>query len=141
MQSTSGTYVVIYRCETTNSVVVGRWGQVKLQMGYYLYVGSAFGPGGVKARVSRHCRKNKKLHWHIDYLTAYFTPISVWFNHGDVRLEHQWAGCLATRFDFQSVPRFGSSDCHCASHLFYSASRPDFESFSERAEGIVEMCR
>ncbi len=36
----------------------------------YVYIGSAQGAGGIKARISRHLRKEKRLKWHIDYLTS-----------------------------------------------------------------------
>ena len=38
--------------------------------GDYVYAGSAFGPGGTRARVSRHLRTDKKPHWYIDRLSA-----------------------------------------------------------------------
>ena len=47
-----------------------RFGKLTLAAGQYAYVGSAHGPGGLRARVGRHLRAEKPLHWHIDYLTA-----------------------------------------------------------------------
>ncbi|MGB9617311.1 MAG: DUF123 domain-containing protein, partial [Desulfomonilaceae bacterium] len=38
--------------------------------GYYVYLGSAKQYGGIESRVNRHLKKNKKLRWHIDYLTS-----------------------------------------------------------------------
>jgi Uri superfamily endonuclease len=40
-----------------------------LPAGRYLYCGSAKGPGGLKARLSRHMRRGKSVRWHIDRLT------------------------------------------------------------------------
>jgi Uri superfamily endonuclease len=37
--------------------------------GTYLYCGSAKGSGGITARVTRHCKQDKKPHWHVDELT------------------------------------------------------------------------
>jgi Uri superfamily endonuclease len=42
---------------------------VSLVPGRYIYAGSAYGPGGLKARVSRHMRRAKRSQWHIDQLT------------------------------------------------------------------------
>jgi Uri superfamily endonuclease len=67
----AGTYALILRSHSKATTQVGRWGRINLETGYYIYIGSAFGPGGVRARVSRHFRKEKRKHWHIDYLRKY----------------------------------------------------------------------
>lgn len=41
-----------------------------LPSGTYAYIGSAWGPGGLDTRVSRHLSANKRIHWHIDWLTS-----------------------------------------------------------------------
>ncbi len=71
---------------------------ISLRQGYYIYVGSAFGPGGVNARVSRHFRNTKKLHWHIDYLRTFLRPLTVLYSHDPRRLEHQWAKLLSDMY-------------------------------------------
>jgi Uri superfamily endonuclease len=60
-----GTYALVLRSDTSVSAEIGRWGRLAICRGYYLQVGSALGPGGVRARVSRHCRGAKSKHWHI----------------------------------------------------------------------------
>jgi len=40
--------------------------RVSLTEGTHVYVGSARGPGGLRARISRHLRREKKERWHID---------------------------------------------------------------------------
>ena len=47
---------------------IGALGVFDFPPGWYVYIGSAFGPGGITARVTRHARAAKRLHWHIDYL-------------------------------------------------------------------------
>ena len=39
-----------------------------LEPGYYVYIGSGWGPGGLASRICRHlgCRPRRRLHWHID---------------------------------------------------------------------------
>ncbi|MFQ5579314.1 MAG: DUF123 domain-containing protein [Nitrospiria bacterium] len=54
MKSEPGTYALILQSRSEARGQVGRLGQINLKPGYYIYVGSAFGPGGVQARVSRH---------------------------------------------------------------------------------------
>jgi len=42
-----------------------------LSQGHYLYVGSAFGPGGLGSRVGRHLSlQPKRRHWDIDFLLS-----------------------------------------------------------------------
>jgi Uri superfamily endonuclease len=62
MKSDPGTYALILQYDSKASTQIGRWRQIDLEPGYYIYIGSAFGPGGVRARVSRHCRGDKPKH-------------------------------------------------------------------------------
>ena len=48
------------------SVKIGKLGICNFSKGDYIYTGSA--NKNIEARVDRHRMKNKKLHWHIDYL-------------------------------------------------------------------------
>ncbi len=59
------------------------------------------------------------MHWHIDYLRAHADPIGVCLSYAPERLEHAWAHTLAGIRSMSVVPRFGSSDCACPSHLFF----------------------
>lgn len=116
----SGTYVLWLRAEKALDLVVGKLGHMHIEAGYYAYIGSAFGPGGLAARLGRHLKQEKSLRWHIDYLRQYTEPCHIWYTEGK-RMEHAWA----TQFERNSgviipMPGFGSSDCQCPSHLFYS---------------------
>jgi len=134
MTADPGTYVVIFRCRARARAQVGRWGELTLRKGYYLYVGSAFGPGGVLARVSRHCRPDKARHWHIDYLRESLSPRGAWYSHATQRLEHRWAQALGAMPGALPVARFGCSDCRCESHLFYFSKQPDLAAFQALAQ-------
>jgi Uri superfamily endonuclease len=107
----TGSYALFFEIEKP---VVTRLGTFE---GRYCYVGSAFGPGGLVARVSRHLRSVKPLQWHIDDLTTSpsFRPKSI-FASGR-RAECDLAGVLAGVFT--GHPGFGSSDCRCPTHLFH----------------------
>lgn len=98
--------------------------------GFYIYVGSAFGPGGVRARVLRHCRLAKAKHWHIDYLREFLSPMGACYSYDAMRLEHQWAQVLCDMSGMSSIRGFGCSDCQCHSHLFQTPSMPDPVLFS-----------
>ncbi|MGE5336851.1 MAG: DUF123 domain-containing protein, partial [Gemmatimonadota bacterium] len=47
---------------------IGRLGVFDFPAGRYLYTGSA--RRNLDARIARHLRGIKRLHWHIDYLLA-----------------------------------------------------------------------
>ena len=65
-----GAYVLLLTANAPVVLNMPRFGKFTLAAGQYAYVGSAHGPGGLRARVGRHLRAEKPLHWHIDYLTA-----------------------------------------------------------------------
>ena len=92
-----------------------------LPSGVYIYVGSAWGPGGIRARVGRHLRGSPKPRWHIDYLRRIASPIVLWLAP-DTHLECAWAQYLLAQPDLSViVPRFGASDCSCTTHLVYAS--------------------
>lgn len=137
MNADPGTYVLLLHSLVTERVGIGRWGQLQVEPGWYLYVGSAFGPGGLRARVRRHCRSIKKRHWHVDYLREVTSLVDFWYAHGPRRLEHDWAEALGMLEDAQAVTGFGCSDCRCISHLAYLPRRPGIDAFRQRTGSAV----
>jgi Uri superfamily endonuclease len=117
LPQTPGTYVLIVRADHPLTLTVGRLGIVKLPGGLAAYVGSARGAGGLRARISRHLRADKPVHWHIDALTALAPVVAIWLRESPERLECSWAQTLAALATVP-IPRFGSSDCKCPAHLF-----------------------
>jgi Uri superfamily endonuclease len=130
VEAKPGTYVLVLRCPSRARIQIGRWREIDLKRGYYCYVGSAFGPGGVRARVHRHFRNAKALHWHIDYLGEFTKPVCAWYSHAPKRLEHRWAALLSDMPGLSAIPGFGCSDCSCDSHLFFSPRKPVLKNFS-----------
>jgi len=114
-----GTYMIILRCRKTARIRIGAAGMMAVRPGYYIYVGSALGPGGLRARVARHRRRAKKRHWHIDYLRRHTAFIDARHLADGRNHEHEWAAALAERYEI-AHPGFGASDCRCAGHLFYA---------------------
>jgi Uri superfamily endonuclease len=131
MKPGRGTYALILFCPGDKLIQIGRLGVLGLRRGFYVYVGSALGPGGVRARVAHHRTGSERPHWHIDYLRLHTRLDGVWYSHAPVRREHQWAR-LVQALGGASVPlaRFGASDCRCASHLFFFTRRPSFKKFA-----------
>ena len=100
--------------------------ELKLPPGYYIYIGSALGTGGL-SRVKRHFRLSKKPlsqppHWHVDTLliSPSFDLIAAFCSFTEERLECAFAGILGG----ESVPGFGCTDCRCPSHLFFRKDCP-----------------
>ncbi len=88
-----------------------------LPPGCYAYCGSAYGSGGLGARIGRHLRRGKALRWHIDQLTDAGRILCVgWRPHGqECALV---AGLCGLPGVTVPVAGFGSSDCRrCAAHL------------------------
>ena len=138
MERLAGTYALILRNYSNVTVQIGRWGRICVKPGYYSYIGSAFGPGGVRARVSRHLRKEKRKHWHIDYLREFMEPVGIWYTHDRQRFEHIWARSLSDMGGITSIHGFGCSDCNCDSHLFHGPTESVFDLASCGVAGEVE---
>lgn len=116
-----GTYLLQFICNQPAMIEVGKAGQLQLLPGIYLYVGSAFGPGGLAARLRHHLRERPvRQHWHLDYLRPYLQPTRLWYTLGPDCWEHDWAQAVP-RARGTTVPLqgLGASDCHCRSHLFF----------------------
>ncbi len=137
MESKHGTYALLLRARRSQAIQIGRRGVLNVEPGHYIYVGSAFGPGGIRARIDRHWRLGKNNRWHIDYLRTVVTPIGAWISYEARRLEHEWAGTLRSAVGLFSVPEFGSTDCDCETHLFFQAARPSVVTYTDLLEGDV----
>lgn len=96
---------------------VGQLGQLHFRKGVYFYVGS--GQRNLSKRLERHSRKEKTLHWHIDYLSSQAEMIGAITIDGPRELECRLAKKLGSMFEL-AVPGFGASDCRCKGHLFYT---------------------
>jgi len=138
-----GTYVLIASVSQMKRLEIGSLGKFDIVPGFYSYVGSAFGAGGLRARIGHHLESTAAPHWHIDYLLQIATPVEVWFSTQNRKLERYWADLLAEQPGFRvPIPRFGASDYHRSrsSHLFYSKRRPSFRLFQDsvmtRFEGV-----
>lgn len=134
----TGTYALILKAEETFRLKVGKLGSMQVEPGFYIYVGSAFGPGGLAARVKHHVRRPRKNHWHIDYLRRKIELVEIWYSCEPRHLEHAWAAALS-ELDNVTVPLpgFGASDCACKSHLFYSEMNPSVLAFEQALKQVI----
>ncbi|UCH27398.1 MAG: GIY-YIG nuclease family protein [Trueperaceae bacterium] len=131
-----GTYTLLLRCALSRELQIGRLGQLTFRSGFYLYVGSAFGPGGIEARVGHHLKPVRRPHWHIDYLRPIVALDEIWYSYDRQRREHQWADALVSLGTVIPHLGFGASDCRCSSHLFFSPTRPSYTEFCQHIQTI-----
>lgn len=121
-----GTYILLLRLGTAATLAVGRRGTFGFPAGAYAYVGSAFGPGGLRGRLKHHLSPVARPHWHIDYLRAVAPVRAVYYHASATRHEHTWAAALlAAPGTTVPAPRFGASNCTCPAHLVRLAAPPD----------------
>jgi len=140
MKNHPGTYAIILKPRAERSIKVGKLGMLRVQDGYYIYVGSAFGPGGLKARIAHHKRKSHRSRWHIDYLRATAEIQEVWYTYDSKPREHQWVETLAAaKASTAPYPGFGSSDCSCLTHLYFFKSKPTISSFRRRLHKKIKL--
>ncbi len=153
-----GIYFLLIKLAISKEIVIGKLGSMQFRKGYYIYVGSAMGNGGLRARVGRHLSGQKKMHWHIDYLLEGWAGgvgqrEGIQMGDGAIKgaetIESRKAGvkgrsdpevidalflptakreeeCRAARHldkRFEVIQKFGSSDCPCSGHLFYSKTK------------------
>jgi Uri superfamily endonuclease len=114
LPAVAGAYVLAIVLTHPVPVAIGGRMAGTLSSGRYLYVGSARGPGGMRARIARHLRRRKAVRWHVDRLTTRGRVLAVWTFAGGDECD------LVARLGGLPVPLrgFGSSDCsRCASHL------------------------
>jgi sugar fermentation stimulation protein A len=110
-----GSYILVLRLSRKRRIGTGALGDITYPRGFYLYVGSA--KRGLAKRTERHRRIKKKLRWHIDYLRERADLHAIFPVRTSDDLECAMAARLGRMAGWR-VPRFGSSDCRCPSHLF-----------------------
>ena len=129
-----GSYVLIAKINEPRRIKVGKLGEIYFKKGYYAYVGSAL--NSLEKRIGRHIRKEKKLRWHIDYLLQHASIKKIFYKESNEKEECM----IASKFDLSYIPKFGSSDCNCKSHLFYSRNMASIENIVKKA-GMKEWIK
>ena len=111
-----GVYVLIIEVKENIRQKIGKLGNISFKKGRYAYVGSA--QNNVEKRITRHFSRNKKKHWHIDYLlTNKDVKIDKAFWKEANKAEECKIASLLLKLE-EPIKGFGCSDCKCSSHLF-----------------------
>ncbi len=112
-----GAYLLLVDLAAPLALGIPRLGAATLAPGRSAYGGSAYGPGGLRARIGHHLRRDTLPRWHVDRLTAAGRVI-------EVRPVPGGRECVLVRDLLLvpgasvPVPGFGSSDCRsCPAHL------------------------
>lgn len=116
-----GLYIVILLLEMRICIEIGILGIVCIEPGIYGYVGSARGMGGLRSRIARHIAKDKKIRWHIDYLTSLrdVRTLSIIYIKSKEDLEDVIASIVrSVDCWIPSIRDFGSTDKPSYTHLF-----------------------
>ena len=113
-----GAYALILNLGQEVHVDRPRSGPSALSPGWYVYAGSARGPGGIRARLARHFRMDKCMHWHIDQLTS-LSEVRIWACPAPEGHECDLVMKLnRSRLFRTACAGFGSTDCRqCEGHL------------------------
>ncbi|NPA99513.1 MAG: DUF123 domain-containing protein [Crenarchaeota archaeon] len=121
--SVKGVYLLIIEIIKPLTIMIKKR-NYELKKTHLIYVGSAHGPGGLSARISRHLKTNKKVHWHIDQVTS--------SKHAMIKAvcllpmaPRNYESIISSRLAdaLEYVPGFGSTDKpEDKSHLFICGS-------------------
>lgn len=123
-KSIKGGYVLEFRIPRSETIKVGKLGEIWFESGWYYYVGSAM--GGLRGRLLRHTRGPGKPHWHIDHVTIRHAPVRAWYVVSDAFVEDEIVQIIRSEAK-PAVKGFGCSDSPGAeTHLFISGSRRNF---------------
>ncbi len=127
----TGTYVLLLHLDNDSTITVGRLGTFDFPAGWYTYVGSAFGAGGLLGRIKHHLQPTDHPHWHIDYLRQVAPVQEIWLSPDTERREADWVDLMV---DIPGavvlVEGFGASDTTKETHLFYFDVKPSLEDFA-----------
>jgi Uri superfamily endonuclease len=119
----AGAYALAVRVDRAAALDLPGRPRQQLLPGWHIYLGSARGPGGLRARLSRHFRREKAIRWHIDRLTAAPAGIAALALPGADECALVARLLASGRFPVAAAG-FGSTDCRrCPSHLL-RADRP-----------------
>jgi len=115
-----GSYFLVMRLDGDRTIKT-KAREFSLRKGYYVYVGSAM--NSLEKRVERHFSREKRFHWHIDYLLKEAKLLRAYLIPSDVRLEE--ALSLEVSRHGEPVNGFGAGDVKLTTNLYRFDEEPD----------------
>jgi Uri superfamily endonuclease len=126
----TGSYVLLLHLANDEVITVGKLGVFDFPAGWYAYIGSAFGAGGLLGRIKHHLQPVQKPHWHIDYLRQKAVVKEIWLSPDTQPREQTWVDLMvAVPGAVALIEGFGASDSCQETHLFYFDVYPALEDF------------
>lgn len=140
IKANSGIYLLEMLITKNTVFPTDRFSTENLPEGFYYYSGSA--QKGLKSRLTRHLKSEKKVHWHIDHLTTGTEAIKkIWvFENAPKQLECEIVQYLESVLKLKHpIKNFGNGDCvnECTSHLLYSPKPIDQSHLFSLYQSIV----
>lgn len=129
----SGIYLLEISASSNFYVGIKKYTGIVFEKGFYYYSGSA--QKNFNSRLTRHLKREKNIHWHIDYLTTSpnckINTLYI-FEGGSKTLECELVASLQSNFPkVHLIKGFGNGDCdRCVSHLLYSKNKINHNHFS-----------
>ncbi len=111
-----GAYILLIKLKKNQIIQIGKLGKIFFKKGFYVYIGSSM--NYLEKRIKRHLSKNKKYHWHIDYLLKKAEILETYIRENNFKEECKLAN-IFFKEKLENIIGFGCSDCDCKSHLFY----------------------
>jgi len=115
-----GSYFLVIRLDGYKTIHT-KAREFPLEKGYYVYVGSAM--NSLEKRVERHFSKEKRLHWHIDYLLKEAELLRAYLIPSDIKLEETLS--LEVAKHGEPVEGFGAGDVRVSTNLYRFDEEPD----------------
>ena len=121
--SNSGIYLIELFAKSEFSISNPKFKNVIFPRGFYYYIGSA--QKNLSSRIKRHLATEKKIHWHIDYLTTHKSvslPKIYIFPNAEKHFEAEIANNFCHYFGAKIIVEgFGNSDTkETKTHLFFN---------------------
>ncbi len=121
-----GSYALFLSLPEAIRLAIGRLGGFDFPAGTYVYLGSANGPGGLRARLAHHARIATHPRWHLDYFRPYAQISGGFYEEAGLAeclpLECAWSQEFLRQPGARpAAPGFGSADCRhgCPAHLIW----------------------